>query len=139
MEEIYGISLETLADIMTKHGELNAQLGQQQGRAELQRYLAGRGLNEQVWSAAHNAWLERFRADPSGMLEAQFHQMLSQRTLKAHFGDVRDMSADQVEGVTLDQYAQLAVAMGKPGADAEAVAREHGLSGAAQWTAANAG
>jgi hypothetical protein len=138
MEELHGISLETLADIMTKHGELNAKLGQQQGASELRSYLAGRGLNEQVWSAAHNAWIERFRADPTGMLEAQFHQMLSQRTMKAHFGDVRDMSADQLEGVTLDQYAQLSVAMGKPGVDADAVARAHGLSGTAQWTAASA-
>lgn len=139
MEEIHGISLESLADIMTKHGELNAKLGQQQGASELRRYLAEHGWNEQVWSAAHNAWLERFRADPTGMLEAQFHQMLSQRSMKAHFGDVRDMSADQIEGVTLDQYAKLSVEMGKPGVDPEAVARANGLSGVAQWTAASTG
>src|SRR5262245_37818756 len=119
-EAIQGVTLELLADIMSKHGELNAQHGQVQGRVEFQKWLAGRGLDENQWAFAHNAWLQRFKADPTGRLEAGFHQMLSQRSLKAHFGDVRDMSADVVEGVTLDDYAKLCVAMSKPGIDAEA-------------------
>jgi hypothetical protein len=139
MGPIHGVTLEMLADITSKHGELRAQYGEQQGRAELAQFLSSLGLSEQVWAFAHNAWWERFRADPTGRLEAQFHQMLSQRTLKAHFGDVRDMTQDQIEGVTLDTYAKLCVAMGKPGIDPGQVAREHGLPSVEQWQKVNAG
>jgi hypothetical protein len=139
MEDINGVSLETLADVMSKDGELRAKFGEQQGRAELASFLASKGLSQQAFSVAHNAWWERFRSDPSGMLEAQFHQMLSQRTMKAHYADVPDMSGDQIMGVTLDTYAQLCVAMSKPGIDAEAVARAHGLPDAATWTQVNQG
>jgi hypothetical protein len=138
MDEIFGVNLETLADIQTKDGELRAQYGEARGRQELARFLAERGLTENVWASAHNGWWERFRADPTGMLEARFHQMLSQRSVKAHFGDVRDMTEDAIEGVTLDQYAQLCVAMAQPGIDAEAVARQHGLADAARWMVVNA-
>jgi hypothetical protein len=138
MDAIYGVTMEMLAEISSKHGELNAQYGQQQGRLALQQYLAQRGLDENVHAHAHNGWMERFRADPTGRLEARFHMLLSQLSMKAHMGDVRDMSQDTAEGVTLDTYAQITVAISRAGADAEQVARQFGLADVNHWQRANA-
>src|SRR5262245_66102566 len=111
MTAIYGMTMETLAETMSKHGELRAQFGEARGMAEFDRYLASRGFDRNTWALAHNAWQDRFRADPTGRAEAQFHMMLSQLTARAHFGDVRDMSQDQEAGITLEQYAQITVAI----------------------------
>jgi hypothetical protein len=139
MEEIFGFSLQTLAESMAKHNELRTQYGEAQGRQAFARYLAERGQSEDSWARAWNAWNERFRADPTGMLQAQFHQIEGQLATKAHFGDVRDMSQDNVAGVTLDLYAKLCVELGKPGVDAEALVRQYGLPDMATWQAASAG
>jgi hypothetical protein len=138
MDAYYGITLEGLAEITAKEGELRVKHGQEGGRAAFRSYLAERGHTESDWANAHNTWLERFRADPTGQLEARFHHTLGALAQKAHFGDVRDMSQDQLEGVTLEKYAQLSVLMAKPGVDADALAREHGLAGADAWVKANA-
>jgi hypothetical protein len=138
MEAIHGVTIELLAETFGKHTELQAQYGDQAMRGHFEQYLAGKGLNWNVWAHAHNAWMERFKADPSGKLEAQFHMLLAQAAQRAHYGDVRDMTQDQLEGVTLDKYAQLTVAMSAPGADAEAIARQHGLDGVAHWQRVNA-
>ncbi len=137
MDAIYGVTMDLLAELMTKDGELRAKLGDQQGRAEYDRFLATRGLDSNTAAMAHNAWHERFRADPTGRLHAQFHMLLAQGTQKAHFGDVPDMSQDKQGGITLDTYAQITVAVGKPGADANAIVAQHGLD-IAGWQAANA-
>lgn len=136
-EEIGGFTMQALAESMSKHNELRAQFGEAEGRRAFAGWLGERGHDEDGWARAWNAWLERFRADPTGMLEARFHQIESQLSTKAHFGDVRDMTQDAIEGVTLDQYAQLCVEMGKPGIDADAVAQKFGLPGAAKWQEVN--
>jgi hypothetical protein len=137
MDAIYGMTMETLAETMTKHGELRAKFGEQQGMSELSSWLQARGFDLHTWSLANNAWQDRFRADPTGRAEARFHQLLAQGTAKAHFGDVRDMSQDTEEGITLDQYAQITVAVSRQGADADAIVRQFGLSDVAHWQRAN--
>ncbi|MBX3226233.1 MAG: hypothetical protein KIT84_28325 [Labilithrix sp.] len=138
MDAIYGMTMEMLAETMSKHGELRAQFGEQQGMVEFDRWLGGKGFNQHTWSMAHNAWHDRFKADPTGRQEAQFHMMLQQLTAKAHFGDVRDMSQDKEEGITLDQYAQITVAVSRQGADVDQIVKGFGLQDAAHWQRANA-
>ena len=138
MDAIYGLTMEQLAEMSSKEGELRAQHGEQQGRLEFERYLASRGTDLHTWSLAWNGWHDRWKADPTGRLEAQFHMLLSQLTAKAHFGDVRDMSQDTEEGITLDKYAQIIVAVSRAGANADDIVREHGLTDVAHWQRANA-
>ena len=139
MDAIYGVTMEMLAEISSKHGELNAQYGQQQGRLAVPAVpRAARARRERSRAHAHNGWMERFHADPTGRLEAQFRLLLSQLTMKAHMGDVRDMSLDAAEGVTLDTYAQITVAISRAGADADQVARQFGLADVSHWQRANA-
>lgn len=138
MDAIYGMTMEMLAETMSKHGELRAKFGEQQGMLEFDRWLSGKGLNQNTWAMAHNAWHDRFKADPTGRQEAQFHMLLQQQTMKAHFGDVRDMSQDTEEGITLDQYAQITVAVSRQGADVDQIVKGFGLQDAAHWQRANA-
>lgn len=137
-EAIHGITKEILAEIMGKYSELKAKFGEAQAEGEFSQYLAGRGLSPYQWANANNAWLERFRADPTGRAEAEFHMMLAAQSQKAHFGDVRDMSQDTEEGITLDQYAQITVAVSRQGADADTIVRQFGLQGIEHWQRANA-
>lgn len=138
MDAIYGVTKELLAELTSKYTELKARYGERLAEAEFDRYLAGKGLNRSTWAHAHNGWQDRFRADPTGRAEAEFHMLLAQLSQKAHFGDVRDMSQDVVEGITLDQYAQITVAVSREGADADAVVRRFGLAGVSHWQRANA-
>jgi hypothetical protein len=138
MDEIYGVTMQLLAETFSKDGELRAKLGEQQGRVEFEQYLRTRGIDMNTWALAWNAWHDRFKADPTGRLEAQFHMMLSELTAKAHFGDVRDMSGDTEEGITLDQYAQITVAVSRAGADIDQIVRQFGLQDGAHWQRANA-
>ena len=141
MDAIYGVTLEMLAELMSKDTELRTKLGEREGRAELERYLAARALDSNTYAMAHNAWQDRFRADPTGRSEAQFQMLLQQHSMKAHFGDVRDASQDVQGGVTLDAYVRINLAMGKPGADANVILAQHGLdmptwqAATAAWTA----
>ena len=137
MDAIYGVTKATLAELMGKYSELKAKLGERQAEAEFDGYLASKGLDRNTWALAHNGWLDRFRADPTGRAEAEFHMMLQQESQKAHFGDVRDMSGDTVEGITLDHYAQITVAISRQGADADAIVKQFGLADVAHWQRAN--
>ncbi|HWZ87329.1 MAG TPA: hypothetical protein VNW92_00730, partial [Polyangiaceae bacterium] len=138
MDEIYGVSLEQLAEFGAKYSEFQAKLAQAEATAAFDEWLLTQGTSSRDYWLAYNGWQNRFRADPTGQLYARFTAMSAEHAQRVHFGDVRDMSQDTQEGVTLDQYAQLAVAMAKPGIDAEAVAREHGLTDAAHWQRVNA-
>src|SRR5690348_4082518 len=138
MDAIYGLTMEQLAEMFSKEGELRAQLGEKEGRKAFEQHLVTRGTDLHTWSLAWNGWHDRFKADPTGRMEAQFHMLLSQLTAKAHFGDVRDMSQDTEEGITLDQYAQIVVAVSRAGADADEIVRKYGLQDVAHWQRANA-
>jgi hypothetical protein len=138
MDAICGVTKELLAELMGKHGELKAKFGERLGEREFEQYLASRGLDIAVFASAHNGWWERFRADPTGRAEAEFHMLLQGHAQRAHFGDVRDMSGDAEEGITLDQYAQITVAVSRQGADIDAIVRNFGLRDGAHWQRANA-
>jgi hypothetical protein len=137
VDAIYGVTKEALAEVLTKYGELKAQFGEKQAEGAFKTYLASRGMNSDQWAHAHNGWHERFRTDPTGRAQAEFHMLLQQMSQKAHFADVRDMSADTLEGISLDQYAQIVVAVSRQGADANAIVTKFGLRDVAHWQRAN--
>jgi hypothetical protein len=137
MDAIYGVTRDALAEMLGKYTELKAKFGEREAEAEFDAYLRGRGFDKNTWALAHNGWMDRFRADPTGRAEAEFHMYLAQLSQKAHFGDVPDMSQDKVEGITLDQYAQITVAISRAGADADAVVKQFGLEDVAHWQRAN--
>ena len=138
MDEIYGVSLDRLAELGAKYSEFSAKFAEKEARAAFEQWLVAEGTDSHTYWLAYNGWHERFTADPTGLLYARFTTKAGELSQKVHFGDVRDMSQDTQEGVTLDRYAELTVAMGKPGIDAEAVARQHGLTDAAHWLRVNA-
>ncbi len=138
MDAIYGVTMEQMAEMFSKDGELRAKHGEKEGRVEYERYLLSRGTDINTWALAWNAWHDRFKADPTGRMEAQFHMLLAQLSAKAHFGDVRDMSADTEEGITLDQYAQIVVAVSRAGANADDIVKQFGLQDVEHWQRANA-
>lgn len=138
MEAIHGVTLDLLAETFCKLSDTRVQYGEQQGRVEFERWLASKGLDWNTYALAHNAWQERFNADPTGQLEARFHMNVAQISQRAHFGDVRDMSGDREEGITLDTYAQIVVAISRAGANADDVVRQFGLTDVAHWQRANA-
>jgi hypothetical protein len=138
MDEIYGISLDMLAELAAKFSEFQVKFGDAEARAHFEQWALSRGTDSNTYWQAHNAWLARFQADPTGQLYARYTMKSAELAQKVHFGDVRDMSQDTQEGVTLERYAEITVAMSKPGIDAEAVARQHGLTDAAHWVRVNA-
>src|SRR5262249_52840264 len=108
MEDVIrGVSLEQLATLSAKYGELKAQYAEKRAEAEFGMVLATQGLDRAAWSDAWNGWWARFRSDPTGRLQARYHEIEGELSRKAHFGDVRDMSQDQQEGVTLERYVQI--------------------------------
>ena len=137
MDEIYGISLAKLAELGSKYSEFQAKFADAEATRAFEEWLTSQGTDSSSYWLAHKGWMARYRADPTGQLEARYHAMLAEHSQRIHFGDVRDMSRDEQEGVTLERYAELSVAMAKPGADADAIARQLGLSDAAHWQRVN--
>ncbi|MCA9561438.1 MAG: hypothetical protein KC583_22985 [Myxococcales bacterium] len=125
-EAIYGLTLRDCAEIMAKDGELKAQYGEPAHRAHLQQYLAQRGTDENTWAHAWNGWWTRMEADPSGQLHAKFAMMQQELTLQAHHADVPDQSQYEVEGVSLEKYAEI-MARAAGGEDMQALVSEAGF------------
>ena len=137
MEAIHGVTIETMAETMSKHNELRAQHGEPGFKSHFASYLLIKGLDEGKWAQAWNGWHARMDADKSGGLWSQYHAIESQLSTKAHFGDVEDMSQQERGGLTLDRYAQLSAEIAQPGADPAAVLARQGV-GADVWDAGRA-
>jgi hypothetical protein len=138
MDAIRGVTMEKLAELESKDSELRTKHGEREGRVLFEQFLHEQGMTVNDLAFVHNAWLERFKADKTGRLETQFSMIVGELARKVHFGDVRDMSADTQEGVTLDTYVQISCAMTKPGANPDEIVRAHGLRDVAQWQKVNA-
>lgn len=128
MAAIHGVTLETMAETMSKHNELRAQYGEPGFKPHFLAYLGSKGLDEAGWAQAWNSWMARLDADKSGQLWARFHQLESQLSMTAHFGDVEDMSQQVRGGLTLDMYARLSAELAQPGADFNAVLARHDVT-----------
>jgi len=134
MDAIHGLTLEAMAETMSKHNELRTQHGEPAFKPYFLRYLGTKGVDESSWAQAWNSWHSRMDADKSGQLWARFNAAQSALTMQAHFGDVADMSQEARGGLTLDMYARLSAEAAQPGVDFAAVLARNGVSDAA-WNA----
>ena len=132
-----GFDLELLAECLARHNELKTKFGDKQGPVEFDTYLKTRGLDAPRFWRAYQAWYERFNADKSGKLMAEFLAKEAVWSTKLNFGDVPDLSQTTHEGVTLDTYARIVAGMTKPGAKADEVVRANGLKDMQQWERVN--
>lgn len=137
-ESYSGFDLPLLAEALAQLTTLRTQHGERQGDTEFERWLAGKGLSRSRYESAYQRWWERFRADPTGQLEARFHRMNSEWVQLLNYGDAPDRRQETREGVTLDTYARIAVALTRlPGTPLEKVLKENGVRDVAQWQKVN--
>jgi hypothetical protein len=127
MEAIHGVTIEVMAETMSKHNELRAQHGEPGFKSHFHGYLLTRGIDENTWANAWNGWHARMDADKTGGLWGKYHAIESELSRKAHFGDVEDMSQQERGGLTLDMFAKLSAQIAQPGADFAAVLAQHGV------------
>ena len=138
-EESYrGFDVTLLAEALARFTTLRTQHGEKPGEVEFERWLAGKGRTRADYESAYASWWERFRADPTGQLEARFHRINSEWVQQLNFADAPDRRQESREGVTLDTYARIAVELTRlPGKPIEEVLKRHGVKDAAHWQRVN--
>ena len=137
-EKYAGFDIAKLAEATAQLTTLRTQHGEKDGAAAFADWLRRQGLSRAGYDQAFAAWWERFRADPTGQLEARFHRINSEWTQQLNFADAPDRRQETREGVTLDTYARIAVELTRlPGAKLEDVLRRHGVKDAGQWQKVN--
>lgn len=133
-----GFDLALLAETLARLTTLRTQHGEGPGAVELDRWLASKGLDRSDYDVAYRSWWERFRADPTGQLEARFHRINGEWVQQLNYADAPDRRQETREGVTLDTYAQIAVALTRlPGAQVDQVIKRFGIKDQAQWQRVN--
>lgn len=132
-----GFNLDLLAECWNRFGDFKTRFGDKQGPVEFEKHLRTRGLDSDRFWQAYQLWYERFQADKTGQLMAEWHTKDAQWSQKLNFADVPDLSQTTKEGVTLDTFARIAAAMIKPGAKPEAIVRANGLKDMQHWERVN--
>lgn len=136
-ESYEGFDLPRLAEATARLTTFRTQHGEKGGNAAFEGWLAGEGLSRSGYDAAYAAWWERFRADPTGQLEARFHRVLAEWSQQLNYGDAKDRRNETREGVSLDAYARVVVALTRsPGAKPDEVMKTHGIP-PAKWPKVN--
>ena len=137
-EVMAGFDLAGLATALCQFTTLRTQYGEKDGNVHFDAWLKGQGHTRQQYDASYAAWWNRFKADPTGRLEARFHQINAQCANEANFGDVPSRAKEAKEGVTLEQYAKISVALSRnPGADVNKVLKQNGIESQARWKRVN--
>jgi hypothetical protein len=142
-EQIHGLTLRHCAEIIAKDGALRAEHGERGYKPYLHQFLATKGVDENTFAHAWNAWHARMESDPSGQLYAKYSTMQGEFMQQVAFADVPDMTQDAKGGVTLDAYAEISAGIAG-GKDYTALLQKHGLDHArwqqaqSAWTAAMA-
>lgn len=137
-EKYSGFDLAKLAEASARLSVFRTQHGESKGNAAFAEWLSGEGLSRSGYDAAYASWWERFRADPTGQLEARFHRITGEFSQQLNFGDAKDWRLEKREGVTLDTYAKVCVALTRnPGGKLEDVLKKNGLKDAAHWQKVN--
>jgi hypothetical protein len=137
-ERYEGFDLAKLAEATERSSVFRTQRGEAKGREAFAAWLRAEGLTKAGYDAAYAAWWERFRADPTGQLEARFHRVSSEWSQTLNYADAKDWRQEKREGVTLDTYAKVSVALTRsPGANVEDVLAKNGIPGKARWQMVN--
>lgn len=138
VESYDGFDVAKLAEATARLTTLRTQHGEAKGNEAFAAWLRGSSLTRAGYDSAFNKWWERFKADPSGQLEARFHRINSEWVQQLNYGDAKDRRQEVREGVSLDTYVRVAVALTRlPGAKLEDVVKKNGLKSTAQWQKAN--
>src|SRR5436305_4957005 len=137
-EVLAGLDLAGLATALCQFTTLRTQYGEKDGNVHFDAWLKSQGHTRQQYEASYSAWWKRFKADSTGQLEARFHQINAQCANEANFGDVPSRAKEVREGVTLEQYAKISVALSRqPGADVAKVLKQNGIESQARWKRVN--
>jgi hypothetical protein len=137
-ERYNGFDIPLLAEATARLNALRSQHGEKAADGEFATWLESKGVSRTAYEQAFAAWWERFRADPTGQLQARFHRIDAEWSQRLNFADAKDHRQDTREGVTLDTYARLVVELTRaPGAKLEDVVKRHGLSDVAHWQRVN--
>jgi hypothetical protein len=133
----FGYDLDRMAEAMARQTTYRTQYGEAEGNVKFDTWLAEGKSSREEYTKAWNAWWERFRADNSGKLEAQFHTLNSVYVQKMNFADVRDMRNDKQAGVTLEAYAKIVAEMTQNPNDVDGVLKRNGIKSQTQWQKIN--
>jgi hypothetical protein len=136
-EAYYGFNLDLIAKSFSRLGAFHTQYGDREGDAHFAAWLREIGQTRERFDAAYSAWWARWKADPTGESEARFHTLDSKYSQELHFGDAPRRDQEAHEGVTLDRYAKISVALSRPGADTAKVLRQNGINSQERWQRIN--
>jgi hypothetical protein len=136
---LFGFDLDMLSKAFNQFTNLRTQYGEKDGNVHFDAWLKSQGRTHQQYDSAYAAWWQRFKADPTGQLEARFGQLNSKYSQENNFGDVPSKKQEAREGVTLDQYAKIVAALSRPGVkiDVGKVLRQNGIENQARWKRVN--
>jgi hypothetical protein len=139
---LFGFDLDLLSQAFNQFTNLQTQYGEKEGNVHFAAWLKSQGRTQQQYDSAWNAWWQRFKADPTGKLAARFSQLNSKYSQQNNFGDVPSKKLETREGVTLDQYAKISVALSRPSGagakiDVDKVLRQNGIESQARWKRVN--
>jgi hypothetical protein len=137
-EVLLGFDLDLLAKAFCQLTTLRTQYGEKDGKVHFDAWLKTQGRTRPQFDASYDAWWRRFKADSTGQLEARFTSLNGKCTNEANFGDVPSHAKEVREGITLEQYAKISVALSRqPGADLNKVLRQNGIDSQARWKRVN--
>jgi hypothetical protein len=137
-EVLLGFDLDLLAKAFCQLTTLRTQVGEKDGKVRFDAWLKGQGRTREQFDASYAAWWKRFKADSTGQLEARFTTLNGKCANEANFGDVPSHAKEAREGITLEQYAKISVALSRqPGAELNKVLRQNGIDTQARWHRVN--
>ncbi|HEX4498481.1 MAG TPA: hypothetical protein VIE43_22585 [Thermoanaerobaculia bacterium] len=137
-EVLAGFDLDLLAKALCQLTTLRTQYGEKDGKFRFDAWLKNQGSARPQFDASYGAWWRRFKADSTGQLEARFNLLNSKCANEANFGDVPSHAKEVREGITLEQYAKISVALSrKPGAGLDKVLRQNGIDSPSRWQRVN--
>ena len=99
-ESYSGFDVERLAEANARLSVFRAQYGEAKGNEAFAAWLRTNGLTRDGYDAAWSAWWERFRADPTGQLQARFSRINSEWSQQLNTADAKDRRLETREGVT---------------------------------------
>jgi hypothetical protein len=120
-----GYSLADCAEIMRNHSAIKLEHGELAFKPHWQQFLRSKGLTEGQWAHVWNEWWQTLEADSA--LAAKYHTYAAQASVRAMTASQPNVSQSALEGVTLEQFAEIG-AKTQAGQDTAALVAARGLS-----------
>jgi len=134
-DEVGGYSLDNLAKAFASAGNIRGNYGEANEDAPFEQWLNDElGSTTYEYDSAYSKWKSEFENDESGELEARFFVLIQKHTIEFQFGDTSDKAQEVREGVTLENYAKIAVALTQqPNVELPSLLSEFGINSESQW------